>query len=161
MLTTLCIFIVVSLLDRQEFDMDQLLHRGAYAVEGDNQPTEASAPSGGLSIFKMGPEFARDDKLLFIGSYAYIFVFFAAFLIGTVYMLSTDISDEAWGQFWWYFCVVILLMTTAVTVVVCVGGIKNLRELYAMLTSVNRDAHDDGTVVDGRSLADVHSAGDK
>ena len=108
----------------------------------------------------MGPEFARDDKLLFVGSYAYIFLFFVVFLIGTVYMLSTDISDQAWGTFWWYFCVVILLMTTAVTAVVLVGGIRNLRELYEMLQNVKRNAHDDGTVVGSRSLADVHGADD-
>ena len=106
----------------------------------------------------MGPEFARDDKLLFIGSYAYIFLFFAVFLIGTVYMLSTDISDQAWGTFWWYFCVSILLMTASVTAVVLVGGIKILRELYEMLQNVKRNAHDDGTVVGSRSLADVHDA---
>ena len=161
MLATLIIFVVVSLFSRETFDMDQLLHRGDYAVEEDDtamEGEEKKAPNRALSIFKMGPEFARDDKLLFIGSYAYIFLFFAVFLIGTVYMLSTDVSDQAWGSFWWYFCVVILLMTTAVTAVVLVGGIRNLKELYEMLKNVKRNAHDDGTVVGSRSLADVNEA---
>ena len=107
-------------------------------------------------IFKMGPEFSQGDKILFIGSYAYIFLFFAVFMIGTVYMLSTDITDPSWGEFWWWFCVVILLMTAVITAWVSVGGIKNLGELYEMLSNIRRDEHDDGTVVGHRSLADLH-----
>jgi|TARA_Y100000758_G_C15848563_1_gene348400 hypothetical protein len=71
-------------------------------------------------------------------------------------MLSTDISDAAWGKFWWWFCVVILLMTVVITAWVSVGGIKNLRELYEMLGNIKRDEHDDGTVVGHRNLADLH-----
>ena len=63
-------------------------------------------------------------------------------------MLSTDISDAAWGKFWWWFCVVILLMTVVITAWVSVGGIKNLRELYEMRGNIKRDEHDDGTMWD-------------
>ena len=70
-------------------------------------------------------------------------------------MLTNDISDQAWGEFWWYFCVVILLMTAAVTVVVTIGGLKNLREMYAMLKNIKRDEADDGTVVGNQSLSDL------
>lgn len=158
-IVTVLTYILVSLLDNEEFDMDQLLHRGAYAVDEDGQSVveKPQAPKRGLDIFKMGPEFSKGDKVLFLGSYAYIFLFFAVFMIGTIYMLSTDISDLAWGKFWWYFCIVILLMTTAITVWVSIGGIKNLQELYEMLGSIKRDEHDDGTVVGHRSLADLHA----
>ncbi len=154
-IVTVLAYIGVSLLDNEEFNMDQLLHQGAYAVEGEEKVV--AAPKRWLDIFKMGPEFTQGDKVLFIGSYAYIFLFFAVFMIGTIYMLSTDISDLAWGKFWWYFCVVILIMTAAITTWVSIGGIKNLRELYEMLGSIKRDEHDDGTVVGHRSLADLHA----
>jgi len=75
-------------------------------------------------------------------------------------MFSMDISDRAWGEFWWWFCVIILLMTTAITVWVSIGGVKNLRELYAMLADVKRDEADDGTVVGHVSLADLHARGE-
>ena len=156
------IYVGVSLLDNEEFNMDQLLHRGAYAVDEDGQAAAAppQPPKRGLDIFKMGPEFSKGDKVLFLGSYAYIFLFFAVFMIGTIYMLSSDISDQAWGDFWWYFCVVILLMTAAITTWVSIGGIKDLKELYEMLGSIKRDKHDDGTVVGNRSLADLHAPTD-
>ena len=157
-LVTVLTYVVVSLLANEEFDMDQLLHRGQYAVEGEGEVKIEEGPTEKkwTDIFKMGPEFTRGDKILFIGSYAYIFLFFAVFMVGTVYMLSTDISDLAWGKFWWWFCVVILLMTAAITAWVSIGGIKNMRELYEMLSSIKRNEHDDGTVVGHRSLADLH-----
>tara|TARA_B100001250_G_C19806362_1_gene793491 strand:+ start:450 stop:2534 length:2085 start_codon:yes stop_codon:yes gene_type:complete len=161
-LTTVLVFILVSLMDNQVFNMDQLLHRGEYAVEqnieaetNQERSTETQSTEQSKSIFSIGEEFTFGDKILFFGSYAYIFVFFAVFLFGTFYMLTNDISDQAWGEFWWYFCVVILLMTAAVTVVVTIGGLKNLRELYEMLKNVRRDDDDDGTVVGNQSLSDL------
>ncbi len=161
-LTTVLIFILVSLMDNQVFNMDQLLHRGEYAFEqnieaetSQEHSTESQSPEQSKSIFSIGKEFTFGDKVLFFGSYAYIFVFFAVFLFGTFYMLTNDISDQAWGEFWWYFCVVILLMTAAVTAVVTIGGLKNLRELYEMLKNIRRDEDDDGTVVGNQSLSDL------
>ena len=58
MLTTLCIFVVVSLFSRQTFDMDQLLHRGDYAVEEDGTAAEGEEKKGvesGLEYFQDGP----------------------------------------------------------------------------------------------------------
>ena len=52
----------------------------------------------------MGKEFTLGDRIVYIFSYSYIVVVALLFLFGTIYMLSTDISDAAWGQFWWYFC---------------------------------------------------------
>ena len=60
-----------------------------------------------------------------------------------------------WGQFWWWFCAVILLMTTAITVWVSIGGIKNLGEMFHMLSTIQRHEQDDGTVVGHRSLVDL------
>lgn len=161
-LTTVLVFILVSLMDNQVFNMDQLLHRGEYAFEqnieaetSQERSTESQSPEQSKSIFSIGKEFTFGDKVLFFGSYAYIFVFFAVFLFGTFYMLTNDISDQAWGEFWWYFCVVILLMTAAVTAVVTIGGLKNLRELYEMLKNIRRDEDDDGTVVGNQSLSDL------
>jgi len=160
-LATVLTYVVVSLIDNKEFDMDQLLHRGKYAVEGEDEvKVEVKVEKKWTDIFRMGPEFSQGDKILFIGSYAYIFLFFSVFMIGTIYMLNSDIADTSWGEFWWYFCVVILLMTAIITVWVSIGGIKNLKELYQMLGSIKRDEYDDGTVVGHRSLADTHTSED-
>ncbi|NKB68122.1 MAG: sodium:solute symporter [Candidatus Latescibacteria bacterium] len=151
MIACMILYAGVSLLQRQEFDMDRLLHRG----EDQSPDAKQEAPKRGWAIFKLGHEFTTGDRVLFFGSYAYIFLFFAVFFIGTVYMLSTDISDQAWGEFWWYFCIAILFMTAAITVWVSIGGIRNLKEMFAMLSSLQRNEADDGTVVGHQSLADL------
>ena len=155
---TIAVYVVASLIDGKVFNMDQLLHRGKYAVETDavdgGQGKEgAEKPKRRKAFF--GKEFSMVDRGLMIGSYGYIFVFFTVFLIGTIYMLSTDIPDAAWGTFWWGFSVVVLLMTTGITIWISIGGVQNLRELYSTLRTLKRDEHDDGTVVGHRSLVDL------
>lgn len=160
MVTTIVVYVVVSLANNKVFNMDQLLHRGKYAVEG-GVPQKGPEPRHGWAIFGMGDEFSTGDRVLFVSAYAYIFVFFTVFVIGTVLMFTIDISDYTWGQFWWWFCIVVLLMTTAVTGWVTVGGIRNTRELFAYLAALQRDDADDGTVVGHVSLADLEKLGDK
>jgi SSS family solute:Na+ symporter len=155
MVTTIAIYVAVSLFRNKPFNMDQLLHRGQYAIE-DAAGAKAPEVKRGWAIFGMGKDFSTGDRILFIGSYAYIFLFFAVFLSGTLYMLSTDVPDRAWGEFWWWFCIVILLMTAAITAWVSIGGVRNLKEMFAMLRMLQRDEADDGTVVGHRSLADLH-----
>ena len=156
---TILTYVVVSLIDGKVFDMDWLLHRGKYAVEDDVARKEMAKPKR-IGV-RFGPEFSLGDRIMVVASYAYILLFFAIFLIGTIYMLGTDIPDAAWGRFWWGFSIVILLMTTAITVWVCVGGIKNLRELFCTLRSLKRDAHDDGTVVGHQNLDNLEGEHDE
>lgn len=154
---TILTYVVVSLLDGKVFDMDQLLHRGKYAVEEDVSKEKEIQPQRRRDLF--GKEFSLGDRIMVVISYAYILLFFAIFLIGTIYMLSTDISDELWGTFWWVFSIIILLMTTAITIWISIGGVKNLRELFITLRTLKRDAHDDGTVVGHRNLDDLDRKG--
>ncbi|MEN7973731.1 MAG: sodium:solute symporter [Verrucomicrobiota bacterium] len=155
---TVLTYVIASLIDGKVFNMDRLLHRGKYAVEGDVVDTgkpekDGAVPKGRKTFF--GKEFSLSDRALMIISYGYIVVFFGIFLVGTISMLSTDIPDSSWATFWWGFSVVILAMTAVITAWVCIGGIQNLREMYGTLRSVKRNAHDDGTVVGHQSLSDL------
>ena len=163
MIATLVTYVVVSLISgigKEPYNMDRLLHRGRYAVE-EEQETETKA-SRGWAIFGMGSEFTRNDRIVFVFSYSYIFLISLVFVVGTAYMLGAGISDAAWAEFWWWFCVVTLILTTVVTVWVAAGGIKNLKELKHRLENLERDEADDGTVVGDVSLADVrHGLGEE
>ena len=54
---------------------------------------------------------------------------------------------------------VMLVLTIIITVWVAIGGVKNLREMFVTLESLERD-DDDGTVVGHRSLTDIsHGVG--
>ena len=109
----------------------------------------------GWAIFGMGEEFSRGDRVVFVFSYSYALVASAVFLVGTIYMLTVGISDQAWASYWRIFCLVMLTLTTLVTAWVAVGGFKNLKELKESLETLVRDEADDGTVVGEVSLADL------
>jgi solute:Na+ symporter, SSS family len=156
MIATLVTYVAVSLISgigREPYNMDRMLHRGQYALEGTAAP-EAKAKRG-WAIFGMGEEFTRNDRIVFIFSYSYTLLVTVVFVVGTAYMLGVGISDEAWAQFWWYFCMVMLALTCLVTVWVAAGGFKNLKELKQSLEALVRDESDDGTVVGDVSLADL------
>ena len=53
-----------------------------------------------------------------------------------------------------------LVLMVLITVWVAVGGLRDLKELKETLSTLKRDAHDDGTVVGHRSLADVQAGGE-
>lgn len=158
MMITLLSYVVVSLISgigKEPFNMNQLLHRGRYQVET-TSGEPATEVKRGWAIFGMGKEFTLGDRVVYIFSYSYIVVVSLLFVFGTIYMLSTDVSDAAWGQFWWYFSVIMLLLMIAITGWVAAGGMRDLKELRQTLRTLKRDAHDDGTVVGHQSLADLH-----
>ena len=167
MIATLVTYVSVSLISgigKPTFNMDQLLHRGDYAAESEAEQTseeEAQPQSTGLAIFRMGKEFTRGDRILFYFSYLYLGLVAVVFVAGTLYMLSSDISDSSWSTFWLGYSIVMLTLTIIITIWVAIGGMKNLREMFATLETLERNEADDGTVVGHRSLADVrHDAGD-
>ena len=167
MIATLVTYVSVSLISgigKPTFNMDQLLHRGEYAVTSEAEITdeeEAQPQSTGLAIFRMGKEFTRGDRILFYFSYLYLGLVAVVFVAGTLYMLSSDISDSSWSTFWLGYSIVMLTLTIIITIWVAIGGMKNLREMFATLETLERNEADDGTVVGHRSLADVrHDAED-
>lgn len=154
MLATLGLYVTASLVGGRgrAFDMDRLLHRGRYAVEtGVAATTQAQR---GWKVLRMGKEFTRNDRIVYLASYAYIAVFFGTFLVGTALMFTTDIADASWGRFWWYFCILMMLLSAVVTAWITAGGLRDLRQLLHDLRVMTRDHADDGTVVGHESLAD-------
>ena len=136
----------ISLLTgRGAFNMDKMLHRGAYAIEND---AEHVAPARGLAALKMGPQFALDDKILYLSSLAYVLFFFGIFLVGTLLfvLFAWDPSDVFWGNFWWGYSVLMLAASLTLSIWFAVGGFGDFRRLYQSLGTAKRDAADDGTV---------------
>ncbi|MFH1568162.1 MAG: sodium:solute symporter [Gemmatimonadota bacterium] len=152
---TLALYIVGSLVGGRGrvHDMDRLLHRGAYAVpEPAGQPPPP--PQRGWKILRMGKDFTRADRIVYLASYAYILGTFGTFVIGTTLMLTTDVADASWGRFWWYYCLVMLAFSAVITVWISLGGARDLRRLLDTLKTLKRDHTDDGTVIGHESLAD-------
>ncbi|NOG55618.1 MAG: sodium:solute symporter [Planctomycetes bacterium] len=148
---TICLaaglYVVVSLLTyRKPFNLDRMLHRGQYRIEGDDSvaPTECKTMWEKLGFTK---EFVGRDKLIAYVTLAWPLVWTAVFVAGTVYALNFDVSDEKWLTFWWGYTWFTLLCGIAVTIWFVIGGFMDLRAMFSDLRAARIDATDDGRVV--------------
>ena len=139
-------YVMVSLLDNSEpFNMDKLLNRGQYAIEGEkkiiNENTEL-----GWKIFLMGEEFTRGDKLIYILNYVWTGIWTLVFIVGTIYNLSNEVSDASWMFFWRNYIYIFIVISLVIIVWFTVGGFHDLKIMMDKLKTEKRDHHDDGWV---------------
>ena len=139
-------YVVVSVLDNSEpFNMDKLLNRGQYAIEGEkkiiNENTEL-----GWKIFLMGEEFTKGDKLIYILNYVWTGIWTLVFIVGTIYNLSNQVSDANWMLFWRNYIYIFIVISLVIIVWFTVGGFHDLKIMMNKLKTEKRDHHDDGWV---------------
>ena len=139
-------YVVVSVLDNSEpFNMDKLLNRGQYAIEGEkkiiNENTEL-----GWKIFLMGEEFTKGDKLIYILNYVWTGIWTLVFIVGTIYNLSNEVSDANWMFFWRNYIYIFIVISLVIIVWFTVGGFHDLKIMMDKLKTEKRDHHDDGWV---------------
>jgi SSS family solute:Na+ symporter len=140
------VYVLVSLLGKREVhNLDQLLHRGAYAVAGESQVV-AAAPARGLRVLGMGREFTGSDRLIYVLTYVWTLGWVAVFLVGTIYNLSHRVEDRAWQRFWQIYIYINLAASCLVTVWFALGGIRDIRAMFRRLGTMERDPNDDGRV---------------
>ncbi len=145
------LYVVVSLLtSRQPFNLDRMLHRGKYAIEGDESVSLAECTT---FWEKLGftREFTGRDKIVAYITLAWPLVWTGIFLVGTAYALwragaGEDIARETWIKFWWAYTWFTLACSIAVSIWFVVGGFKDLRYLFKSLRSQAADVTDDGRV---------------
>ena len=139
-------YVVVSVLDNSEpFNMDKLLNRGKYAIEGEkkiiNENTEL-----GWKIFLMGEEFTKGDKLIYILNYVWTGIWTLVFIVGTIYNLSNEVSDASWMFFWRNYIYIFIVISLVIIVWFTIGGFHDLKIMMDKLKTEKRDHHDDGWV---------------
>jgi len=139
-------YVLVSLMDNAEpFNMDKLLNRGSYAIEGEkkiiNEDTEL-----GWKIFLMGEEFTKGDKLIYILNYVWTGIWTLVFIFGTFYNLSNDVSDSSWMSFWKNYIYIFIVISILIIVWFTIGGFRDLKIMMNKLKTGQRDHGDDGWV---------------
>ena len=93
-------YVIVSLMaDNTPFNMDKLLNRGEYAIEGESKIVNKDTQIG-WKIFLMGGEFTKTDKIIYLLNYAWTGLWTITFIVGTIYNLSNDVSNTSWMSFW-------------------------------------------------------------
>ncbi|MCB2201024.1 sodium:solute symporter [bacterium] len=146
MFASTLLYVLVSLLGpKHEHDMDELLNRGTFAME-DEQRVITPEPSRGWKLLGMGREFTRGDKLIYIGNYVWTLGWTLVFVVGTIYNLSHDVSNEAWMKFWRIYLLIHIIMASAVFLWFVIGGLSDLKQMITRLRTLVRDSNDDGFV---------------
>jgi SSS family solute:Na+ symporter len=148
MATACVLYVVGSMLDsKPPPELDKILRRGRYAVAGEKVIEDAEMKLG-WRILGFTPEFSLRDKVLYVLTYGWTFLWVAAFAVGTIWSLGFEhtVSVDAWAEYWkWYF-----LVQAAVALIVIVwftvGGMRDVREMIQRLSTMDRDATDDGLV---------------
>jgi len=158
------VYVAVSLLNRKPaFNMERMLHRGKYAIEGEHEVQDDAAPARGWRVlFNFGGrEFTKRDLFISwfaVGSSLYNL---GLVIVVTIVQLTVGIHNKIWL---WYRAAGLgmgLVTATIMMFIIFGGGFRNLFELFRDLKTAKRDEADDGTVVAGHNLVDEKVIGDK
>jgi SSS family solute:Na+ symporter len=142
------VYILVSLATggrTRMFDMDRLLHRGAYLVSKEYTVVEES-PTKGWKVLGMGKEFTAADRVIYLATYAWTFLWSAVFVAGTIYNFTHEVGNGPWMSFWKAYVWIYLVTSVIVVCWFAVGGLRNLRDMVRALRTMDRDHADSGFV---------------
>ena len=138
---------------RRPYDLDWLLHRGKWAVEGDGAPVAAKPRPFWKrlceSFVNITPEYTRGDKIIAwsVFFYSIVYKFGLAFVGVLVWNAISPWKPEWWGN---YFLVTSLAIPSIAGVITTIwfmwGGIKDIKALLRDLETRKRDALDNGMV---------------
>lgn len=139
-------YVVISLLGKQKFNLDRMLHRGEYAgdVEAPGRPIGNWLTA--IKQFGVGPDFSKSDRFIYFLTAAIGIAFFGAFIWALIVHLTSGTDASWWASFWWGFLVVGVVKAVIVTIWFFIGGARDIVALLRDLSSAVRDAEDDGFV---------------
>ena len=152
-------YVVGSLVTyKKPYNLDRLLHRGIYDVEGHNkEKTPWNIRTMWGKLVGITPEYTRGDKIIAwsVVSYAIIYKFGICFVAVLIWNLISP-----WPTHWWseYFFITSLVVTGIVGVVstfwFLIGGVLDTKRLFRDLAARVDNPLDNGQVEGHVSVAD-------
>ena len=159
MLTGIAAYVIGSLLTRKEpYNLDRLLHRGVYDVEGQIKPPFKWTPVNIVkALVGITPEYTRGDKIIAwsVVGYAIVYKFGLCFVAVLIWNLISP-----WPTHWWstYFFITSLCVTGVIGIVstfwFLIGGVIDMKRLFKDLDARVDNPLDNGTVAGHVALAD-------
>jgi solute:Na+ symporter, SSS family len=145
-------YTIVSLLTcRRPLDMDELLHRGRFAVAEDVMAvrvTPSVIPAWQQKFLGFDEHYSRADRRLSLLLLAWTSITFGAFVV--IVLLNAfgpRWSERAWWNYFSVLNIYVPLVIGAITTVWFTrGGLRDLRRLFDKLRHGARDADDSGFV---------------
>jgi SSS family solute:Na+ symporter len=158
-LVAISVYVIVSLLTcKEDFDMQRMLHRGKYAKVsegvGEHLAGHPNKDRGWFSrLVGIDENFTRGDKLIAWGLMGWGMVWFAVFVVGTLWNLIRPWPNDVWKHFWQIVGVGIPVFMSFVTAIWFTwGGSRDIFRLFRLLKAQQVNELDDGTVVGHQNL---------
>lgn len=151
------LYVVVSLLTcREDFNMDRMLHRGAYSREGAQPAATGKRKFEWGRLIGIDNDFSRSDKWIAWGLFIYSMFFVALFGVMTVWHFINPWPMAWWSTYWHIKGIALPLFFCLVTAVWFTwGGLRDIRSLFKRLKEEKANALDNGMVVNNQNLDDV------
>ncbi len=159
MLSSLVVYIVVSLLTKKEpFNLERMLHRGKYAIEGEKKIQSAwTWKTVWQKLIGITPEYSRSDKAIAWGVFAYsiIYKFFIMFILVIILNSFSKWGIKGWGRYFFVSNLAVPGIAAALTAVwFTIGGIRDLARMFRDLKNRKANPLDNGMVSGHVSLAE-------
>ena len=160
MACSMLVYIIVSKLTCKEpFNLDRLLHRGKYNLDGDDKQrkTQWSWKTVASKLIGITPEYTSGDKCIAWALFIYSVIWQFLILFVGVIIWNTI---TPWPITWWqeYFLWVFIVIPGIIAVISAfwfgIGGIIDLRRLFRDLNNRVINYLDNGAVEGNMSLAD-------
>lgn len=149
------VYLLFALLSNEAFNMDKMLHRGKYGIEGEHVAREPRRHMRWLKVLGLSDEFSRFDKFIWWFTLLNGWLNSIYSLVVTIVHFKIGFSDEMWKtvhliRFWWN-----LIIFVPAAVFLTVGGFRDLFQFFRDLKQAKASDADDGRVVGHVSAADV------
>ncbi len=145
------VYIVVSWLTcREPFNLDRMLHRGIYAIEGDKPQQTTVEPIRRkllMRVLGIDQNFTRGDRWVTIGIFGWSVFWFTVFIFGSIWYAIWPWSDAAWASYWRVTAIFLpLAIGVGTTIWFTIGCIGDLRMFFRRLHDRPVDGPAHGTV---------------
>ena len=153
-------YIAVSLLGpKTVFNMDQMLHRGKYAIETDTiKATDEELPKWKkrLAITK---EFTKGDIFIYLVVVCQtVFWCIVGWIVLALYFLAPKLGfafgNKQWFIFWKFWICYLIVLSVIAAIWFFIGGSIDLKNMFKMLGKDRRNNLDDGWVEGHHSKTD-------
>ncbi len=159
MVVGITLYIVISLLTCKEpFNMDRLLHRGAYRREGDDLVHEKLTFKNAFrKMLGIDSQYTKGDKAIAVS----VFIWSMGWGFGSFVVLCIWNVVSPWPDTWWinWFLIQNIIVPGIIaaisTVWFTIGGIVDLRRLFKRLEEQEVSVLDDGRVIGNVNADDV------
>jgi SSS family solute:Na+ symporter len=147
MMASIALYVLISLLSgKNVFDLDKMLHRGKYEIKEDKTAVTEKPVTGFYALFGINKDFTLGDKIVYWAITGWSLLWALIFLVGTFWSKTFGISVESWGKFWHVFVWMILIIVCVTIIWFSIGGIIDMKKLLNRLSTIKRDASDDGEI---------------